>query len=162
MARLGYALKHMARRFVLAVAIFLTGQSQAPIDPIVVGPKPMVVMPPPVVRPINWEPFLLTGAGAVMLGIGAWRLAAAEADYQTLRALSASSAPSGEAVLDQARARVQSGKLNTGLGWVLLSTGTAAVGASIVWLFIEGIQKDPLVMITPTFDGALASFQTRF
>ena len=131
---------------------------------IVVGPSPMVVMPPPVKRPLNWEPFILTGAGAAMIGIGVWRLFAAEADYQSLRGLSAtpSTMLGNEQVLTQARGLVQSGKLNTGLGWTLLGLGVAAVGGSLAWLFTEGLEKDPIVILAPLPGGAAAVVEGRF
>lgn len=131
---------------------------------IVVGPSPMVVMPPPVKRPLNWEPFILTGAGAAMIGIGVWRLFAAEADYQTLRGLSAtpSTMLNNEQTLTQARGLVQSGKLNTGLGWTLLGLGVAAVGGSLAWLFTEGLEKDPVVILAPLPGGAAAVVEGRF
>ncbi len=131
---------------------------------IVVGPSPMVVMPPPVKRPLNWEPFILTAAGAAVIGIGVWRLFAAEADYQTLRSLSAtpSTMLSNEQVLAQARGLVQSGKLNTGLGWTLLGLGVAAVGGSLAWLFTEGLEKDPVLSLAPLPGGAAAVVEGRF
>lgn len=134
------------------------------LEPIVVGPKPMVVLPPPVKRPINWEPFILTGAGVIMSGIGVWRLVAAEADYQALRAFPSTPAvgQTRDEALTQARALVQSGKLNTGLGWTLVSLGVASIGASIAWLFVEGIEKDPLVLFAPLPGGGAAVVSGRF
>jgi hypothetical protein len=56
----------------LCAVLMTTGARAAePVEPIVVGPSPMVVLPPPVKRPINWEPFILTGAGVLMMGLGA-------------------------------------------------------------------------------------------
>lgn len=134
------------------------------LEPIVVGPKPMVVLPPPVKRPINWEPFILTGAGTLMTGIGVWRLIAAEADYQALRAFPTTPAPgqTRDEALTQARTLVQSGKLNTGLGWALVGLGVASVGASLGWLFVEGVEKDPLVLFAPLPGGAAAVVSGRF
>ncbi|MBM4779272.1 MAG: hypothetical protein GQE15_16315 [Archangiaceae bacterium] len=134
------------------------------LEPIVVGPKPMVVLPPPVKRPINWEPFILTGAGTIMLGIGVWRLVAAEADYQALRAFPTTpgAGQTNDQALTQARTLVQSGKLNTGLGWTLVGLGVASVGASLGWLFVEGLEKDPLVLFSPVPGGAAAVVSGRF
>ena len=134
------------------------------LEPIVVGPKPMVVLPPRVKRPINWEPFMLTGAGVIMTGIGVWRLIAAEADYQALRVFPVTPAPgqTRDQALTQARALAQSGKLNTGLGWTLLSLGIASAGASVAWLLVEGIEKDPLVLFAPLPGGGAAVVSGRF
>jgi len=149
---------------VLGRALEVSAAEPAKVDDIVVGPSPMVVMPPPVKRPINWEPFILTGAGAAMVGIGVWRLFAAEADYTTLKALQAtpSTTAGNESVLTQARGLVQSGKLNTGLGWALVGLGVAAAGASIAWLFVEGLEKDPIVLFAPLPGGAAAVIEGRF
>ena len=133
------------------------------VEPIVVGPKPMVVLPPPLKRPLNWEPFILTGAGAVMLGIGVWRLFAAETDYQALRLLTGpSGTQTNDQALTQARQLAQSGKLNTGLGWTLIGLGAAAIGASLLWLFNEGLEKDPIVMVGPVPGGGVAVVEGRF
>jgi hypothetical protein len=151
--------------FVLATLVSHAFEATAAeSDLIVVGPSPMVVMPPPVKRPLNWEPFILTGAGAAIIGLGAWRLLAAEADYQTLRGLSAtpSTTLSNEQLLTQARGLVQSGKLNSGLGWVLLGLGVAGVGGSLAWLFSEGVEKDPIVLVSPLFGGVAALINGRF
>lgn len=64
------------RRFALLVVVAMLNRAAFAADlppgvePIVVGPKPMVVLPPPLKHRINWEPFILTGAGAAMIGIG--------------------------------------------------------------------------------------------
>lgn len=129
------------------------------LEPIVVGPSPMVVLPPPVKRPINWEPFILTGAGVLMLGIGAWRLGEAETNYLALKAIptTASTTRSNEQVLTDARRLAEDGKLNTGLGWALLGLGVAAIGGSILWIGTEGLLKDPVVRIAPAPGGLVVS-----
>ena len=89
---------------------------------------------------------------------------AAEADYQALRAFPSTPAvgQTRDEALTQARALVQSGKLNTGLGWTLVSLGVASIGASIAWLFVEGIEKDPLVLFAPLPGGGAAVVSGRF
>lgn len=128
-------------------------------------PKPEVVeVPVPPKPPFNWEPFVLTGLGTAMVGVGIWRLFAAEADYLALRALASMPTPGldAEQVLLQARTLVQSGKLNTGLGWGLLGFGVAAIGGSIAWLVVDGMEKSPVVAITPLPGGAAAVVEGRF
>jgi hypothetical protein len=157
------------RRFALLVVVAMLNRAAFAADlppgvePIVVGPKPMVVLPPPLKHRINWEPFILTGAGAAMIGIGIWRLFAAEADYQALRALTAPMPnETNDQFLTRARQLKQSGQLNTGLGWTLLGLGVASVGASLLWLFSEGLEKDPIVMVAPLPQGGVAVVEGRF
>jgi hypothetical protein len=146
---------------VLCAVLVSTGASAAdPLEPIVVGPSPMVVLPPPVKRPINWEPFILTGAGVVMLGVGAWRLVEAEAIYQALKATPAAPAMGQtNEVVSRARQLAEDGKLNTGLGWALLGLGAAAVGGSLLWVGSEGLLKDPIVRVVPSAGGVLVTGQ---
>lgn len=159
------------RRFAFLVLVAMVNHAAFAADapgpeaePIVVGPKPMVVLPPPLHRPINWEPFILTGAGAAMIGIGIWRLFAAEDNYQALRALNAPLPnETNDQFITRARQLRQSGQLNTGLGWTLLGLGVASVGASLLWLFSEGLEKDPLVMVAPLPQGGgVAVVEGRF
>lgn len=157
------------RRFAFLVLVAMVNRAAfaadpAPdLEPIVVGPKPMVVLPPPLKHRINWEPFILTGAGAAMIGIGIWRLFAGEADYQALRALTAPMPnETNDQFLVRARQLKQSGQLNTGLGWTLLGLGVASVGASLLWLFSEGLEKDPIVMVAPLPNGGAAVIEGRF
>jgi hypothetical protein len=140
----------------------LTVRAEEPAELIVVGPRPMVVLPPPVKRPLNWEPFLLTGAGVVMAGIGAWRLIAAENAYQALRVFTQAPGESADDSVTRARALAQGGKFDTGVGWTLIGLGAAAVGGSIWWLFAEGIEKDPIVFFAPLPGGGAAVLEGRF
>ncbi|MCU0700073.1 MAG: hypothetical protein MUC96_26495 [Myxococcaceae bacterium] len=144
-----------------AVLVSTQGFAADPLEPIVVGPSPMVVLPPPVKRPINWEPFILTGAGAVMLGIGVWRLVEAESIFQRLRAIPASPTAdmTNEMIVTRARQLAEDGKFNTGLGWVLLGLGAAAVGGSLLWVGTEGLLKDPIVRVVPGPGGVVVTGQ---
>ncbi|MDX2013560.1 MAG: hypothetical protein SFW67_25430 [Myxococcaceae bacterium] len=144
-----------------AVLVSTQGFAAEPVEPIVVGPSPMVVLPPPVKRPINWEPFILTGAGVVMLGIGVWRLVEAEAIYQRLRGTpaSASADMTNEMILTRARQLAEDGKFNTGLGWVLMGLGAAAIGGSLAWVGTEGLLKDPIVRVVPGPGGVVIAGQ---
>lgn len=137
-------------------------RAEAPEESISVGPKPMVVLPPPVKRRLNWEPFLLTGAGVVMSGIGLWRLIAAETAYQALRTFTPVPGESADDTLTRARALSQGGKFDTGVGWTLIGLGGAAIGGSLLWLFTEGFEKEPIVFFAPLPGGGAAVLEGRF
>jgi hypothetical protein len=144
----------------LCAVLMTTGARAAePVEPIVVGPIPMVVLPPPVKRPINWEPFILTGAGVVVLGLGGWRLGEAEALYQRLKATPATPNPgmTNEMTLTRARQFADDGKFNTGLGWALLGLGAGAIGGSFLWVGTEGLLKDPIVRVVPGPGGLVVA-----
>lgn len=146
----------------LVVALVASTALAQPTEDIVVGPQPMVVLPPPLVRRLNWEPFLLTGAGAIMLGLGTWRLIAAENTFQQLRAFAPLPQESSAAAIERAHNLGEAGKFDTGVGWGLIGAGAAAVGGSLLWLFVEGVEKEPFVFVLPTPTGGALSWGGRF
>lgn len=150
------------KRGVALSLIAATAMAQPAEEPIVVGPQPMVVMPPPLKRKLNWEPFLLTGAGAVMLTLGTWRLIAAENTYQQLRTFTPLPQETSTDSVLRARALAEAGKFDTVVGWSLIGLGAAAVGGSLLWLFVEGVEKDPFVFLAPTGQGGAAVVGGRF
>ncbi len=150
------------KRGLVLSLIAATAMAQPAEEPIVVGPEPMVVLPPPLKRKVNWEPFLLTGAGAVMLTLGTWRLVTAENTYQQLRSFTPLPQETNPEAVQRARALADAGKFDTGVGWTLLGMGVAAVGGSLLWLFVEGLEKDPYVVLAPTGQGAAAVVGGRF
>ncbi|MBL8918377.1 MAG: hypothetical protein JNJ54_05915 [Myxococcaceae bacterium] len=108
----------------------------------------------PTTTRLNLEPILLGIAGLAGAGVGAWRLAVADARYQALQEipLSAGSAAEAASRLREARSFVFQGKAETVAGVTLLAAGATLVAGSVLWLLLEGV-RTPDWLVAPGPQG---------